>query len=325
MQGRGPSSTHAATASWEALGTSAVLRVADAGALAEARTVAQDLLGAVDRACSRFREDSELSAVNRAGGRPRRIGPLLAQALALALRAAELTDGLLDPCIGGALLLLGYDRDWDELRQGGRAVARRRARPRGTVREAWRTIELDVERRSVSVPAGLALDLGATAKAWAADLCAKAAHDVTGAGVLVSLGGDIATAGDAPARGWAVRVTDDHRAEASAPGQTVRIRSGGLATSSTTVRRWLARGRLVHHIVDPRTGQPAAGRWRTASVAAADCADANIASTAAILHGDGAQRWLGATGLPARLVAQDGSVATLGHWPEAEPERRRAA
>ncbi|MHB1469311.1 MAG: FAD:protein FMN transferase, partial [Solirubrobacteraceae bacterium] len=146
-------------------------------------------------------------------------------------------------------------------------------------------------------------------------------------GALVSLGGDLATCGPPPAAGWAVRVTDDHRASAKAPGQTVAVRDGGLATSSVTVRRWLHHGRAMHHVVDPSSGLPAASEWRTASVAATDCADANIASTAAILLSERAPEWLAHAGLPARLVAVDGEVVALGGWPSKEqrPAPLRAA
>jgi thiamine biosynthesis lipoprotein len=165
----------------------------------------------------------------------------------------------------------------------------------------------------VRLPAGIRLDLGATAKALAADRAAAAAARAGGgAGVLVSLGGDIALGGPAPAAGWAVHVAEDHRAGPDAPGQTIALRSGGLATSSTTVRRW---GPGAHHIIDPATGLPAGGCWRTASVAAGSCVDANIASTAAIVRGASAAAWLAEWRMPARLVGRDGAVLAVAGWP----------
>jgi thiamine biosynthesis lipoprotein len=113
-----------------------------------------------------------------------------------------------------------------------------------------------------------------------------------------------------------VRVTDDHAAGPEAPGQTVTIRSGGLATSSTTVRAWAVGGRRMHHIIDPATGEPAQSCWRTVSVAAASCVDANTASTAAIIRGAAALPWLRDAGLPARMVREDGSVETTAGWPD---------
>jgi thiamine biosynthesis lipoprotein len=310
-----------ARARWQALGTSVELLVSDSRELAQARTIVERQLEKVDRACSRFREDSELTRVNACAGRTVRIGdPLLVEALELALRAAELTAGDVDPTIGAALELAGYDRDWRLLDRPLPTVAA----PRTTVaphvvakvRAGWQTVELDRERATLRTPAGVKLDLGATAKAWAADRCTRAVHDAIGCGVLVSLGGDISTAGPSPASGWRIHVTDDHRSTPDAPGQTISIDAGGVATSSTTVRRWRHGERTMHHIIDPSTGGPVEDCWRTVSVAAVDCADANIAATAAIVRGARAPEWLGELGLPARLVSREGELLRVGAWPE---------
>jgi thiamine biosynthesis lipoprotein len=179
----------------------------------------------------------------------------------------------------------------------------------------WRQVLLQENPPRARLAGGAQLDLGATAKAWAADRCAEIITGRLGCGVLVSLGGDIAVAGPVPAGGWRIRVTDDHAAGPDAPGQTVAISSGGLATSSTTVRAWTRDGRRMHHIVDPATGEPARSCWRTVSVAAGSCTDANIASTAAIVRGPAAVGWLRELGLPARLVRADGSAETTAGWP----------
>ncbi|HEY4916724.1 MAG TPA: FAD:protein FMN transferase [Solirubrobacteraceae bacterium] len=317
------------TATWEALGTSILLRLCRSSAsdgapelesrLAAARLAVERELDAIDRACSRFRADSELSRVNASGGRPTAVSELLAQALELALRAAELTDGDVDPTVGRALELAGYDRDWGLLgvaREAQPDTARPSLALSAHVRSGWRTIALDCRTLTVRVPRGIGLDLGATAKAWVADRAAAAAARAAECGALVSVGGDISTAGPAPAGGWRIRVTDDHRSDPSAAGQTVCIRSGGLATSSTSVRRWRQGGRAMHHIIDPRTGQPARSGWRTVSVAAANCVDANIAATAAIVRSGRGTRWLSDAGLPARLVSRRGYVTAVAGWPQ---------
>ncbi|MGH2832332.1 MAG: FAD:protein FMN transferase [Solirubrobacteraceae bacterium] len=303
-----------AAARWEALSTTVVLRLTEHRALDEARAIVVDLLARLDRCASRFREDSDLSAVNRARGRPVRVDQMLIEALEVALRAAELTDGAVDPTVGGALELAGYDRDWklmagrgDERAQPAKVMVR--------TRHGWQTVRVDSGGLMVRVPDGIHLDLGATAKAWAADRAADAVARSTGSGVLVGLGGDIATAGPAPAGGWPIYVTDDHRDGPQAPGQGIRICDGGLATSSTVARRWVSGGQRMHHIIDPATGAPAHGCWRTVSVAAANATDANIASTAALIRGEYARSWLEDLGLPARLVAEDGCVCTTAGWP----------
>jgi thiamine biosynthesis lipoprotein ApbE len=303
-----------AAVTWEALGTSVVLRLTGSGGLQAARAAVERELDAIDLACSRFRRDSELSRLNARAGRSTKASPLLIAALSLALRAAELTGGGVDPTVGHALELAGYDRDWRLLdpptgESGPPAVLTAR------VRAGWQTIALDRSSLTVLVPAGVMLDLGATAKAWAADRAAAAAASASGRGALVSLGGDISTSGGAPAGGWKIRVTDDHRSDCSAPGQTIAIRSGGLATSSTTIRRWRHHSQTMHHIIDPRTCASVQGPWRTVSVAAANCADANIAATAALVRAQSAAQWLADVGLPARLIDAAGDVTTVGSWP----------
>jgi thiamine biosynthesis lipoprotein len=284
--------------------------------LPAAWTAVERELEAIDRSCSRFREDSELTMVNRAGGRRTAVGPLLVEALLAALRAARLTEGDIDPTIGEALVLAGYDRDFGSIRGSQQTLKAIRA-------PGWRVVEVDAAAGSVRVPAGVVLDLGATAKALAADRAARAAADAAGCGVLVNLGGDLATAGQPPPGGWRVRVTHDHAAAPDAPGETVLVTSGALATSSTSVRRWRRGDETLHHILDPATGAPAAGPWQTVSVAAATCVDANTAATAAIVRGERAVAWLEHLGLPARLWRADGSVQRVAGWPE--PEREAAA
>jgi FAD:protein FMN transferase len=160
------------------------------------------------------------------------------------------------------------------------------------------------------VPPGAALDLGATAKAYTADYAARMLHQSYGGGALVELGGDLATAG-APTGGWPVHVAERE----GGPGQVVVLAHGGLATSTTTVRRWRRGGQDVHHIVDPRTGRPVDGPWRTASVYASSALGANTASTAALVLGEAALEWLTGRGLAARLVGADGAVHTTPGWP----------
>jgi thiamine biosynthesis lipoprotein len=302
--------TATASDTFGVFGTTARIVVTEPASLTPARAIADAELAAIDLACSRFRPDSELSRLNRTHGELTQISELFAALIAEALRAAELTAGDVDPTCGHALAVAGYDRDFADLRDGAAAAA-----PPGPV-PGWRSVQLDPVRPAVRLAARAQLDLGSTAKAWASDHCAALIAGRLGCGVLVSLGGDVAVAGLPPGDGWRVRVTDDHAAPADAPGQTVTIRSGGLATSSTTVRTWTAGHATMHHIIDPRTGGPARSLWRTVSVAAGTCADANIASTAAIIRSELAPAWLAESGLPARLVRHDGTVQTTRGWPD---------
>ena len=299
-----------ASASWRALGTLVQLVVTDPSALPAARRLLESDLAEVDAACSRFRADSEIRALH--GGHPTKISPLLAEAITVALRAARLTDGDVDPTVGAAMSAVGYDRDFEKIEPNGPPL-------RLTVRKVpgWREVRLDGQ--TLTMPAGVQLDLGATAKAWAADRSATRIAASTGGGVLVSLGGDIAVAGPPPATGWRIRVQDVTGVPGDPPAgpyALIAIRDGGLATSSTAARRWQRGGDVLHHILDPRTGLPAEPVWRTVSVTAGSCADANAASTAAVIRGRRALGWLAQLGLPARLVDATGVVFTVAGWPD---------
>jgi thiamine biosynthesis lipoprotein len=292
-------------AQFPALGSTALVAVSDPDGLERARSTVERVVWDFDLACSRFREDSELTALNAASGSELEVSPLLLESVQTALRAASLTDGDVDPTVGEALIALGYDRDFDAITAGAPVQVSVVSVP------GWRTVHVDDDRSTIRTGTGVTLDLGATAKAQAADRAAADARANAGCGVLVGLGGDFAIAGPPPSSGWRIHVTDDHRSGLDAPGQWITLRSGGLATSSTTVRRWGE----SHHLLDPSTGQPAHGPWRTASVAAASCVDANIASTAAIVRGERAIEWLEARNLPSRLVAQEGAVRHVAGWP----------
>jgi FAD:protein FMN transferase len=309
----------------DALGTSARVAAWPPYNLARVLAIADTELARLDEQASRFRDDSEISAVHRTTGEVHILSEGLAEAIAVALAAARWTEGLVDPTVGRTLELLGYDRDFAAIRYGG-AMPPAPARVPG-----WESVRLD--GRCLRLAAGSRLDLGATAKGLGSDRAASAAAAaITGGGVLVSLGGDIAVAGEAPTGGWPVLVADEQVPVSTAdphsrrappvpersPGQVVRLAAGALATSSIVCRQWRRGDRILHHIVDPRTGLPAAGPWRTASVAAANCAEANAAATAAIVAGDQAAAWLASQGLSARLVARDGSVRFVAGWPEAD-------
>ncbi len=296
--------------SFEAFGSLAVVAAAEHDRLDTARAAVGHTVAEFDLACSRFRPDSEITRLNAAAGEPMRVSALLLDAVQAALRAAELTDGDVDPTVGGALLALGYDRDFDAVADSpsGREITI-------VPVPGWRAVEVDPAASTVRVPRGVVLDLGATAKALAADRAAAAAQEAAGCGVLVSFGGDMAIAGEAPGGGWRVRVSDDHRAGEDEPGQWISLDGGGLATSSTTVRSWQAGSRRLHHLIDPASGAPVDSVWRTVSVSAASCLDANIASTAAIIRGPHAGNWLQSASLPSRLVGVDGHVEYVAGWP----------
>jgi thiamine biosynthesis lipoprotein len=277
---------------WEQWTSPARLVVTDPSRLGEAVALAKAHLAQVDRAASRFRPDSELVTLRRDADRGVLVSDLLADLLREALLAAELSGG--------------YDRDI-------RLVQHDDAPLRAVVRRVpgWRSLRLEGNR--LFCPAGVRLDLGATAKAVAADRIAAQVAAELGTGVLVSLGGDIATAGIAPTGGWQVAVQD----VPADPEARISLAAGtALATSSTVRRSWQRDGVRYHHVVDPETSQSADPVWRSVSVVGVSCVEANTISTAALVKGRAALDWVAHTGASARLVGADGDVVVLNGWPE---------
>jgi thiamine biosynthesis lipoprotein len=302
-----------AAVQWPVWSTTARVVTTDPRATTRARRLVEHVLARVDAAASRFRADSEVRRVEAAHGRPVRISPLLAELVQVALDAAVATDGDVDPTLGSQLSALGYDRDISLL--GDHPLASRTPLVRVRRRAMWRDLTLQHEPDGdaiLVVPAGVLLDLGATAKAWTADRCATDVADALGCGVLVSLGGDLRVAGDDPEGGWTVLVQDG----AGQPASTIRLHGArAVATSSTVTRTWRRGGRELHHVIDPVTTLPVDPVWRTVSVAAGTCLQANTLSTSALVRRRGAPAMLRDRGAPARLVARDGSVTTTNGWP----------
>ncbi len=294
-----------ATAIWRDWSCRVRITVTEPTALARAKKMLIALMADVSRAANRFDPGSELSKVNSSGGR---MVPVSGRTIALvdaALDAAAETNGLVDPTIGRQLSRYGYNRDIDQIR--GQLM------PLGPIEPVpadWTQVRLDHGLGLVGLPTGMSLDLGATAKSWTADLAAHSIANRFGVGVLVELGGDVAAAGSRH-EPWQVTVSE----LSGEPGQRVGLTHGGLATSSILARSWRTAEGTAHHIIDPRTGRPAGGSLRTATVWGPSAIKANTASTAAIILGDQAVGLLVGLGLAARLVRSDGTILTVGDWP----------
>ncbi len=310
-----------AQSSWTIWELEAAVTVTDPGLLNAAEEIVRQVLAAVDHACSRFRADSELVALQPRMPSGVRVSPMFRLLLERALDAARMTDGAVDPTLGADLAALGHGPALT-VSPGIRSVP---VSPMHSSSNAvpdrvpgWSRLRLDAD--TLTVPVGLSLDLGASAKAVAADLAAAEVHRRLGCGVLVSLGGDLASAGPGPqddqpdvAPGqWQVLVQD----LPADPAQHISLAPGfAVATSSTQKRRWLHAGSQVHHILDPRFGLPAEAVWRSVTVAAPTCLEANAFSTAAIVRGFKALEWFRTEEVPARFVDSRGRVATTGGWP----------
>ena len=238
-----------------------------------------------DATFSRFRENSELRRVNRAGGSVL-ISPSFARAVEAALWARKVTGGLVDPTLGSAIEAAGYDRDIAELAPDPRpAGPGEPARPRA----------VSLVGRVLVLRGGVQLDLNGVVKAIAVDDAAALLD-----GGFISAGGDLATR---------------EEVDVALPrGGAVRLHSGGLATSGRTRRRWLRGGEELHHLIDPRTGLSASSRWEEVTVCGASCLAADVSAKAAFLLGEKGPSWLDERGLPGRFVAAGGAVHENDCW-----------
>jgi FAD:protein FMN transferase len=302
-----------ATRSMRAIGTSATVTVTDAGVAEDALGLLAEDLMALDSACSRFRADSELREVElMSNGTHISISPLLFEVLEVACTIAAKTAGTVDPTTGTALDELGYDRDFDEITDTC-------VNPEFKSQPApgWWQIRLDPDQRSVAIPTGVHIDVGATAKAFAADRTSQRISKTLGCGVMVNLGGDVALAGSAPRDGWAIGIGTHCTTGFDQVDLVLSVFAGGIATSGTTARTWVHGGRRMHHIVDPWSGEPADPIWSLVSTLAPTCVEANGWSTAAVVWGNDAVGNLAGHGIPARLVRAGGDVVEVGGWPTA--------
>lgn len=299
------------SAVWHDWSCTVRVAISDSDALEPAVADVRDLMAKVDRSANRFRYDSELSKCNRRAGLMTPVSGLFVELVRAAVEAAQLTDGAVDPTVGAHLVALGYDTDIRAVMADRRSL--RPQAPKPDRLPAWKSVRIDPDLALVGIPSGLGLDLGATAKAWTADRAARDLHHRYGARVLVEIGGDLAVAG-AVQHPFVVRVAEQE----GGAGTFVDLRHGGLATSTTTIRRWQAEDRLRHHIIDPSSGLPASGFWRTATVWAATAVRANAAATAAIVMNDRSIGWLRDHAPVARLVDVDGFVHQLEGWPIAQ-------
>ncbi len=317
-------------ATWQALGTYVQLQVSDPALLAIAAVQATEALEEVDATCSRFRRDSDLSRANLAAGHWTPVSPLLVAAVRVAVEAATETDGLVDPALGAAMEAIGYDRTFALLDAPGNApgtahdrAALRRATgptrvPAPVRADAWREVRTTAD--AVFVPHGVRLDLGATGKAFAADVVATDLASTLGIAVAMSVGGDVRVAGPAATPGFGVTVAEvpgDLEADTE-PQVVLDLVGGGVATSTLRARRWRHRGVLWHHLLDPSTGLPVDGPWRSVSALGHTCTAANTATTAALVCGDGALAWLEARGVAALLTGRDGQSVATRAWCDLE-------
>jgi thiamine biosynthesis lipoprotein len=246
------------------------------GALAAARRRLVEL----EARWSRFRPESEIGTLNRAAGEPVAVSPETLTLLALAVLGWQATAGRFDPTILDALEAAGYDRSFDQLPAGRHGADG--ARPAPGPAPGLAGIRIDAEAGTVTLPPGIRLDLGGIAKGYAADLLCAQLRAAGAAGACVNIGGDLRVSGTAPHGGpWAIAVSHPHGGQAA----TLQLTEGAAATSSPLRRAWQAGGRPAHHLIEPRTSQPAQTGIFQVTVVAAEAWRAEVAAKAAFLAG----------------------------------------
>jgi len=285
-----------------------VLVLAPAGRAVRAARLVEELFEEWEAALSRFRPESELSRLNASAGLEVRVGPIVLAAVEAALDAARATAGLFDPTLLPDLVRVGYDRSFDEMGEPDSPAAR----PRGG--GDWREIHVDRGRRTVRLPAGCGLDLGGVAKGMAVDAAIELLTATGLESALVDAGGDLRVHGLPPGgAAWHVGVAGVQHAP------VLPLVRGALATSGTARRHWPQAGTPRHHLIDPRTGEPAASGLRQVTVAAGSCRAAEVAATAALVAGPLLGRGLlEHHGLAGLLVTDDGRCLAAGRWPGGE-------
>ena len=255
-------------------------------------------LGEIERTCSRFLPESELCALNGSAGHPFTASDDLYAVVACAIEMAVRTDGLFDPTILPTLLAAGYTRSFDEIGQREIGASEENAQaPTGWRSGRWRAVQLNATTRTITLPAGVALDLGGVVKGWVAD---EVARRFLGAfpAYLIDLGGDLRAHGEPePGKGWLIGVEDPR--VTSSPGEhvaepqylaAVELRNSGIATSGPARRWWLRDGRRMNHLIDPRSGNPVESSTDTramlsCTVLATTAVEADVYAKVAFLHG----------------------------------------
>ena len=266
-------------------------------------------LHALEAKWSRFRADSEVSRINEYAGAPVDVSRETVLLVERSVEAWQRTQGRFDPTVLPALLAAGYDRDFRRLAEAGDDLGVRA--PAGP---APGCDGIQIRRHTVAVPAGVAIDPGGIGKGLAADLVVDLLMTAGARGVCINVGGDLRVAGrpeDADA--WTIRLEEPFAA-GRAIGK-VRLTDEALVSSWRTRRTWTRAGRAAHHLIDPRTGEPAWSGVAGVSVIATDAWWAEAFATSLFLLGpDDAPGAVTHAGAEALVIRDDGARRGFGRF-----------
>lgn len=239
----------------------------------------------IERHLSRYRDDNIIHAINHAAGRPVLVDDETAGLLDFADQCFHLSEGRFDVTSG-------------VLRRVWRFDGSDRVPSRATVKELLPLVGWDKvtwARPSLTLPAGMEIDLGGLGKEYAVDRAAQLVSMRTRAAVLVNFGGDLRALGSRrDGRPWRVGVESPAGPTAALD---LELAQGALATSGDARRFLLKDGVRYPHILNPRTGWPVLDAPRSVTVLADACTEAGLLATLAMLQGRGARGFLAEQGV----------------------------
>jgi thiamine biosynthesis lipoprotein len=249
--------------------------------VAEGFEEAQKFIQASEGRFTRFSEQSELSELNRSAGMPFQASPDLFSVIALAQHFFHQTRGLFDPSILPDLRRVGYDRSMDLLRQQGAGPLFESLL--SGEHSSFSEMDLDETRGLILLPPGMSLDLGGIAKGWIAEQAAVLLSDFSSA-CAVNAGGDMFLVGlpDGEEQ-WPVAIEDPLQPEIDLT--VIKVDPGAVATSAVTKRVWKQGEKQRHHLIDPRTGEPALTDWLSVTVIAPHAYEAEVFAKVLLIGG----------------------------------------
>lgn len=233
---------------------------------------------------TRFTDTSELAELNRSAGRWFRASAEMFEVIRLANHLAVETGGLFDPAILPALKRAGYDRSMDEIRnQPDRADSNAEVNAGNDPDQDFRNVQLDEASHSIFLPQGMQIDLGGIAKGWIAEQAALRLANVSTA-CAVSAGGDMFLVNLPDGElDWEIGLENPLSPEENLA--VLHVSPGAVATSSIAKRQWKHNGRVVHHLIDPRSGEPAQTEWLSTTVWAEKAAEAEVYAKVLLITG----------------------------------------
>jgi thiamine biosynthesis lipoprotein len=269
------------TLEFRAMNTSVLLAAEGEDYAISGLQAARAFIEVSEKRFSRFLPDSELSRLNYSAGSWHSVSNDLMDLLMLSLRYYDETDGLFNPSILPDLKLAGYDKSMDEIRtQGPGQISKKR----NLHIKNFNEVEFDLQGHQVLLPESMQIDLGGIAKGWIVEKASFLLRSYASI-CAVSAGGDMTFVGNPSLDfGWQVELEDPRNPDRTAA--VFQVGQCSVVTSSITKRSWIQNGRERHHLIDPRTGEPAVTEWKSVTVIGGEITQAEAFAKALLIGGE---------------------------------------